>query len=141
MIKAPQALSRAGLHGEFRFQPLCDAFETALAHIAQNSVFAGKIPEESWLADFEDFDDIVDTGLFVTLFSEQADGGFDNLLPQSRFLAFAQPRNLLLQRASPRQAAMVSWSTGRGNLNTGHTILLYEFLCMERFVQSQWHRW
>jgi len=71
-----------------------DAGEAALADVAKDCIFAGKISEEGGLADLENVDNIVDARVLVTLFAEQFDSGLDNLLAQSRLFAFAKPKCL-----------------------------------------------
>jgi len=67
-----------------------DASEAAPANVAQNGILARKITEKSWLADFENLDDIIDAGVFVAAFAEQPKGSVDDPLAQARFLAFAK---------------------------------------------------
>ena len=68
--------------------------ETALADVPQNCIFTGKIPEKGWLADLENVDNIVDSGVLVAMLAEQSKGSLDNLLPQSCLLAFAKAKCL-----------------------------------------------
>src|SRR6202166_1943411 len=90
-----QALRGVSLGGKFGFEVLRHAFEAELTHIPQNSVLAREIAEESRLADFENFDDVIDASFLVALFAEQSDGCFDNLLTKSRLLTFPKPWNLV----------------------------------------------
>lgn len=69
---------------------LGDAVEAAHADVIQNGILGRKITEKSGLADFEDLDNIIDSGFLVATFAEQPDGSFDDLLAQSCFLAFAK---------------------------------------------------
>jgi hypothetical protein len=58
-----------------------DTRETALADVTQNRIFTGKIPEKGRLADLENVNDIVDSGVLVPMLSEKSKGGLDDLLP------------------------------------------------------------
>jgi hypothetical protein len=72
-----------------------DAREAALADVSQNRIFAGKIPEEGWLADVEKLDNVVNAGVLVAMFAEQSNSGLDNLLAQPSLLTFTQAKRLL----------------------------------------------
>jgi hypothetical protein len=72
--------------------------EAALADVSQNCIFAGKIPEERWLADLENLDDIINAGVLVAMFAEQSESGLNNLLAQSCLLAFAKAKFLAGRR-------------------------------------------
>src|SRR6202166_2088167 len=121
-----QALRGVSLGGKFGFEVLRHAFEAELTHIPQNSVLAREIAEESRLADFENFDNIIDASFLVTLFAEQTDGGLDNLLAQPRLLALTQPRNLLDLRCSLwlDHIPVLPMSLRCGRLNSSHIRIL-----------------
>jgi hypothetical protein len=57
------------------------AREAALANVSQNRVFTRKIAKEGWLADLENFDNIINAGVLVPMLAEQSKSRFDNLLP------------------------------------------------------------
>jgi hypothetical protein len=71
------------------------AREAALADVSQNRIFTGKIPEEGWLADVENLDDIINAGVLVAMFAEQSKSGLDNLLAQPSLLTFTQAKRPL----------------------------------------------
>src|SRR5205807_4052147 len=69
---------------------LLDTAETAAADLAQHAIFAWKITEKGGLADFEDLDDVLDSGILVTVLAEQANRRVNNLLTQPRFFALTE---------------------------------------------------
>ena len=64
----------------------------------KNCIFAGKITEESRLADFENLDDIVHAGVLVAALAKQLDRSLDDFLAQPHFLAFAKAGHLVNPR-------------------------------------------
>ena len=98
------------------------AGEAAFADISQNCVFTGKIPEEGWLADLENFDNIINAGVLVPLFAEQSKSRVDNLLAQASLLAFAQAKRLLgwgCLVSSPQVPSSVRVSPRSGGISRG----------------------
>src|ERR1700722_8393390 len=124
-----QAFGDISLGGKFRFEAFRHTFEAELTHIPQNSVLAREIAEESRLADFENFDNIIDASFLVTLFAEQSDGCVDNLLTKSRLLALPKPwdlvvvlrRVVLRWRISLHQASVIPASSRCGDSNKNHS--------------------
>src|ERR1700722_41576 len=123
-----QAFGDISLGGKFRFEAFRHTFEAELTHIPQNSVLARKIAEESRLANFENFDNIIDPSFLVTLFAEQSDGCVDNLLTKSRLLALPKPWDLVVLRwvnlrwrISLHQASVIPASSPGGDFNTNHS--------------------
>src|ERR1700729_436874 len=124
MIKPGQRLRGARFGGQFWFEGVRGAFEAELAHVAQNCILAWEIAEESRLADFENFDDVIDTGSLIALFAEQSYGRVDDLLTQPRLLAFAKPWELLLdlhRRTTLHQLSALPPSLRYGNFHTSHS--------------------
>src|SRR3984957_13010410 len=104
-----QAFGDISLGGKFRFEAFRHTFEAELTHIPQNSVLAREIAEESRLADFENFDNIIDASFLVTLFAEQSDGCVDNLLTKSRLLALPKPWDLVVLRRVVLRCVVLRW--------------------------------
>jgi hypothetical protein len=69
---------------------LLDATVAPPPDLAENRVLARKVAKECRLADFEELDNVLDPGVFVPVFAEQANRGVDNLLPQPCFLTLAK---------------------------------------------------
>ena len=67
-----------------------DATEAAAANFAQDRILAREVAEKRGLADFQDLNDIFDSGILVSAFAEQANRSVNDLLPQPRFFALAK---------------------------------------------------
>src|SRR5258708_1812334 len=70
LIKPAQALRRCSLTAKLKLQPIHLADKTAPADFTQHSILGRKITKEGWLADFENFDDVIDTCTLVAPFAE-----------------------------------------------------------------------
>ena len=90
LIHSPQSFRGGDVAREFRLEMLLDATVAASTDFPQDSIFARKVAKKRGLADFEDLDDVLDSGVLVTMLAEQANRGVNDLLPQPSFLALAK---------------------------------------------------
>src|ERR1700686_1129582 len=102
------------------------AREAALSDVSQNRIFTRKIPEEGWLADLENFDNIINAGVLVPMFADRSKGRLNNLLAQPSLLAFTQAKRLLdwgCFRSSPQAPSSVRVSPRSGGISRGRHFL------------------
>jgi hypothetical protein len=92
VVHLAKPLSSGSTARELGLQVLSDAGKPAPAHFAKDRILAREISEEGRLADVQDLNDIVNSGVLVPVPAEQADRSIDNLLPQAHLLALAKPR-------------------------------------------------
>ncbi len=76
--------------GEFALEMFVHATETQPPNLPKHRIFAGKIAEKGWLADFQKLHDVFHPGVFVSALAEQSNRSINDLLSQPRLFALTE---------------------------------------------------